>query len=52
MYEKDGKIEKRYIDRVCDAYEKKVDICRDFQLGKDLNQVRIAIQKETVSSFV
>ena len=45
MYEKDGKIEKRYIDRVCDAYEKKVDICRDFQLGKDLNQVRIAIRK-------
>ena len=45
MYEKDGKIEKKYIDRVCDAYEKKVDICRDFQLGKDLNQVRIAIRK-------
>ena len=45
MYEKDEKIEKRYIDRICDAYEKKADLCRDFQLGKDLNQVRIAIRK-------
>ena len=34
MYEKDTKAEKRVIDTICWAYEKKIDMCREFQLGK------------------
>ena len=43
LYEKDEKIRENYIRRVCEAYEKKVDLFRDFQLGKDLNRVKISL---------
>lgn len=33
------------IKKVCEAYEKKVDIFRDYQLGKDLNAVKFPVKK-------
>lgn len=48
VYEKDDKINKKYISRICDAYEKKIELFRDFQLGKDLNRIKISLcKKET-----
>ena len=35
MYEKDSQVSENTIKTVCDAYEKKIDICRQIQLGKD-----------------
>ena len=35
MYEKDSQVTKRTVDAVVFAYEKKIDICRDIQKGKD-----------------
>lgn len=35
-YEMDPRMEEGRIKRVCEAYEKKVDLFRDYQLGKDL----------------
>ena len=46
LYEKDEKIRENYIRRVCEAYEKKVDLFRDFQLGKDLNRVKISLPRK------
>ncbi len=34
MYEKDSQAEKHDIDIICWAYEKKIDMCRNLQLGK------------------
>ena len=44
MYEKDGKIEKDILT-VYAMHMKESRYMQDFQLGKDLNQVRIAIRK-------
>ena len=34
MCEKDSNMDKRVIDTICWAYEKKIDMCREYQLGK------------------
>ena len=36
MYEKDSQMPPKEIDSLVWAYEKKIDMCRAFQLGKDL----------------
>ena len=46
LYEKDEKIRENYIRRVCEAYEKKVDLFRDFQMGKDLNRIKISLPRK------
>ena len=34
MYEKDRKISREYIKTICEWYEKKIDMCRKFQLSR------------------
>ena len=46
LYSKDDKISEKYIKRVCEAYEKKVDLFHDFQLGKDLNRIKISLSRD------
>ncbi len=44
-YEIDSKMDEKHIKAVCDAYEKKIELFRDYQLGKDLNKIKLAISK-------
>lgn len=45
IYELDSKMDERRIKKVCEAYQKKVEIFRDYQLGKDLNTIRFPVKK-------
>lgn len=41
----DSKMDEDRIRMIGKRYEKKIDLFRDFQFGKDLNQIKIAIHK-------
>lgn len=44
-YELDSKMDESRIKKVCEAYEKKVELFRDYQLGKDLNAIKFPVRK-------
>lgn len=45
MYQFDSKMDEKRVKLICDAYEKKVELYRDFQLGNDLNKIKIACKR-------
>ena len=45
LYEYDSQMEDHRIRKLCTAYEKKIDLYRNYQLGKDLNQIRVSFTK-------
>lgn len=42
MYMKDNQIDERRVELVVEGYKRKVDLFRDFQLGKDLNKIKLS----------
>ncbi|MBO5069868.1 MAG: hypothetical protein J6C37_05850 [Roseburia sp.] len=46
MYGKDSQMEEKRIHMIGEWYERKIDYFRDFQLGKDLNQVKISLSRK------
>ena len=55
LYEKDTKTEKRVVDTICWAYEKKIDMCRELQLGVKKGMqipVRKQIPEETKTKII
>lgn len=46
LYSYDSQMPLERVNRICDAYERKVELYRDFQLGKDLNRIKIALKPE------
>lgn len=42
LYHCDSKMSDRKISDICDAYERKIELYRNFQLGKSLNQINFA----------
>lgn len=42
LYRNDSQMSERRINDICDAYERKIELYRDFQLGKDLNRIKFA----------
>lgn len=50
MYGMDSKMDDDRIRMIGEGYERKIELFRDFQLGKDLNQIKIAIRKPAVQS--
>lgn len=46
LYEYDSQMEDHRISKLCTAYEKKIDLYRNYQLGKDLNQIRVAFTQK------
>lgn len=43
-YEMDSQMEEGRIKRVCEAYERKVELFRDYQLGKSLNAIKFPVR--------
>lgn len=48
LYEQDKKISKTFIQKACDGYEKKIELCRDFQLGKDLHKIKVFFKNKEI----
>ena len=42
LYHCDSQMSDRRISDICDAYERKIELYRNFQLGKSLNQIKFA----------
>ena len=43
LYALDSKMDENRIKLIGEAYERKIDLFRRFQLGEDLNQIRLAV---------
>lgn len=41
LYAKDSQMDERRVKLICEAYEKKIDLYRRFQLGQDLKMIKI-----------
>lgn len=52
MYEMDEKIDKTRIDRVAWAYETKIDLCRNLQLGRDIYARRHSILVQPLAAQI
>lgn len=44
-YQMDSKMKESRIKGVCEAYERKVELFRDYQLGKDLNAIKFPVKE-------
>ena len=47
VYKLDSKMSESRIKKICEAYERKVELFRDYQLGKDLNAIKFPVKKST-----
>lgn len=45
VYKLDSKMSDSRMKKICEAYEKKVELFRDYQLGKDLNTIKFPVKK-------
>ncbi len=45
MYGKDSQADEKRIKNIAHWYERKIDMCRDFQLGRDISRISISVKK-------
>ena len=45
-YEQDSQMTESRMRRVCEAYERKVELFRDYQLGKDLSAIKFPVKND------
>lgn len=43
IYSMDSQMDEKRISAICDAYERKIDLFRMYQLGEDLNKIKFAV---------
>ncbi|MFQ7394015.1 MAG: hypothetical protein ACLRMX_01875 [Lachnospira eligens] len=43
IYSMDSLMDEKRISAICDAYERKIDMFRMYQLGEDLNKIKFAV---------
>ena len=46
LYGEDEYISEKFTEDICEWYEKKIDICRNIQLGRDPERKSYAVQTE------
>ena len=47
IYSMDSQMDEKRIYAICDAYERKIDLFRMYQLGEDLNKIKFAVNTKT-----
>ena len=43
-------MDEKRISAICDAYERKIDWFRMYQLGEDLNKIKFAVNTKTIDN--
>lgn len=51
MYGLDTQIDDRRIVQIGEAYERKIELFREFQLGHDLSRIKFAVRRQRKASF-
>lgn len=50
IYSMDSQMDEKRISAICDAYERKIDLFRMYQLGEDLNKIKFAVNTKTIDN--